>query len=514
MNTADILLRSNHVFSGLTDKASPGFVAITGNKILAVGNDDGKTYITEDTKIYNLEDQVICPGFSDVHCFFTGYLLTIYGKDLSFCNSEEEVLKQVHEYQNELVTGSTVICRNLKANFKGLTQEKLDIEFGSVPVILFYNDGECCYMNTAAHTTYNFTPETCWSESYWKLLKYILNDKDFSVPEFKKYIHMMNSRGITSTKEMGFDDYYGFTDVLADLENTDELSMRISFMSQPVGAPIDLTYGETMRQKFQGDFVRFSGYNQMTDGSISQLEGDMKEPYLCADTCCAKEIDWNTLKTDVLDADAKNFRFSLHAQGDAAIEKTIDIFSECKKDENGKLINRHAITDLECSDPVDLEKMATLGIVAEIYPQIMSIADRSGKTAMIHETIGVARGKHYWNRRKMQDAGVIISCGTDLPLLYDDIPESIYHSVYALFPEGGEPFNKENTLTVGELLKAWTSNGQYNLGRLHELGTLEAGKLADITILDSNVFELPSSSIREAKVSMTIVNGKIVYLKE
>ncbi|MDD3138868.1 MAG: amidohydrolase family protein [Lachnospiraceae bacterium] len=514
MNTADILLRSNHIFSGLTDSASPGFVAISGNKILAIGNDDGSSYISESTKVYNMNDQVICPGFSDVHCFFAGYLLTIYGKDLSFCNSSDEVLSQIHEYQSSLVYGSTIICRNLKSNFSSLTREKLDEEFGSVSVILFYNGGECCYMNSAAYVEYNFTPDTCWSESYWKLLKYILNDKEFSVPEFKKYIHMMNSRGVTSTKEMGFDDYYGFTDVLADLEKSNELTMRVHFMSQPVGAAMNLAYGEKMRQKFQGAFVRFSGYNQMTDGSISQLEGDMKEPYLCADTCCTKEIDWNTLRSDVLAADKRDFRFSLHAQGDAAIAKTVEIFSECKKDNNGKIINRHAITDLECSDPADLERMAELGIVAEIYPQIMSIADRVGKTEMIQEKIGDARGNFYWNRRKMQDSGVTISCGTDLPLLYDDIPESIYHSTYALFPEGGEPFNKANTLSVGELLKAWTSNGQYNLGRLDELGTLEEGKLADIAVLNADVFTVPAASIREVKVYMTIVDGKVVYTKD
>ena len=61
----------------------------------------------------------------------------------------------------------------------------------------------------------------------------------------------------------------------------------------------------------------------------------------------------------------------------------------------------------------------------------MSIADRAGKIAMIEEKIGMDRGRFYWNRRKMADSGVTISCGTDLPLLYDDIPESVYHTPWA-----------------------------------------------------------------------------------
>ena len=284
-------------------------------------------------------------------------------------------------------------------------------------------------------------------------------------------------------------------------------------MSQPVAFPMNLDYGSQMREKFQSDFVRFSGFNQMTDGSISQLEGDMKTPYLCAPTCCQKEIPWTTLEEDVLNADKHGFRFSLHAQGDAAIAKSIAIFNKCQKNQDGTLKHRHAITDLECSDVLDLAKMGELNIIGEIYPQIMSITNRQDKIAMIEEKIGMNRGKNYWNRRKMIDNGITLSCATDLPLLFDNIPESIYHSVGGFFPEGGEAFNKENTITTAELLTAWTYGGQYNLGQEKLLGTLEVGKLADITVLDQNVFTLAFDDIRNVKVSMTIVNGKIVYQK-
>ena len=66
-------------------------------------------------------------------------------------------------------------------------------------------------------------------------------------------------------------------------------------------------------------------------------------------------------------------------------QKVLDIYDSCQKDENGKLINRHSITDLEFSDPTDLERMGKLGVIAEIYPQIQSIANRKDKLAMIEE---------------------------------------------------------------------------------------------------------------------------------
>ena len=71
--------------------------------------------------------------------------------------------------------------------------------------------------------------------------------------------------------------------------------------------------------------------------------------------------------------------------------------------------------------------MGQLGVICEFYPQIQSIADRAGKVGMIEEKLGTERGAGYWNRRKMADSGVLLCCGTDLPLVIDDIPQSLYH---------------------------------------------------------------------------------------
>ena len=266
-----------------------------------------------------------------------------------------------------------------------------------------------------------------------------------------------------------------------------------------------------MKDSFHSDTLRFSGFNQMTDGSVSEYNAQLKKPYENDDSCCHMSIDWDKLKEDTLKADAQGFRFSLHAQGDGAISRVLDIYEECERDRDGKVKNRHAITDLEFSDPEDLERMGRLGVIAEIYPQIQSIADRKGKLAMIEEKIGTERGKYYWNRRKMADSGVTISCGTDLPLLIDDIPESIYHAVGGFFPEGGEPFNENNTLTISELLKAWSFGGAFNLSMENQIGTLQVGKKADLTVFGGDLFRTAMEDIRDIRVAMTIFDGKVVY---
>lgn len=510
---AEILLRSNSIFTASGLPPFSGYVAVAGGHILAVGPGQcPDSLIDNDTRLYDLGDRTVSPGFSDVHCFFTGYSVGFLGADLSKATSCGELLKSAVEYARTIPAGKPVLGHGWNAEvIHPHGTSELDEAFGARPTVLFAAGCETCWMNRAALDKYQFSPEACYPEAYFRLMPEFLSDRDFIVPEFRRYMAMMNSKGVTSVKEMGFDQFYGFTDVLAELEAAGELTLRVNFMSQPVGSGANLEYGKAMREKFQGDFVRFSGYNQMTDGSISQLCGDLKQPYLCADTTCAQNIDWEKLATETRAADAEGFRFSLHAQGDAAISKVLDIYETCLRDKNGRLVNRHSITDLEFSDPADLERMGKLGVIAEIYPQIQSIADRAGKLAMIEEKIGLDRGKYYWNRRKMVDSGVLLSCGTDLPLLIDDIPQSVYHAVGGCFPEGGEPFNLQNMITREELLTAWTRGGAYNLYREDELGTLEAGKKADIAVLSGDIFTVPLEQVRSLTVELTLVNGKVVH---
>lgn len=510
---ADILLQSNCIFTAAGEAPFAGYVAISDGRITAVGKGAAdSTLVGPKTKVYELGDRTVSPGFSDVHCFFTGYSVGFVGADLSACRTEQELVDAAVTYAATIPAEQSVLCHGWDSeNVPVSGTAALDTAFGDRPAILFAAGCETCWMNQAALSKYQFTPDTCWPESYVRLLPDILGNRDFIVPEFKKYMKMMNGRGVTSVKEMGFDQFYGFTDVLADLEAAGDLTLRVNFMSQPVAADASLEYGIAMREKFKGEFVRFSGYNQMTDGSISQLCGYLKKSYNCADTICAQDINWQKLGDEARAVDAEGFRFSLHAQGDGAIAKVLDIYETCRRDENGRMVNRHSITDLEFSDPADLERMGRMGVIAEIYPQIQSIADRKGKLAMISEKIGMDRGKYYWNRRKMADSGVLLSCGTDLPLLIDNIPESVYHAVGGYFPEGGEPFNKQNMLTVTELMTAWTRGGAYNLYAEEDLGTLEVGKKADIAVLSGNIFTTAVEDARELCVDLTLLGGKVVH---
>ncbi|MGI6069300.1 MAG: amidohydrolase [Blautia sp.] len=510
---ADFLLLSDNIFTGLLDKPMKGYVAIAGDRILKVGADeDYQALVGEQTKVLDVKDQLVTPGFIDVHTFFTGYAIFHIGMDMTGVRTKEECLKRLEAYAGEKRETETLFGHGWKPDelpADGIEQ-CLDEAYPDRSVILFAADRSTCLMNGQARKTYGFTPEECYPEAYHKIMREYLNDRAFIEPEFEAYMRLMNSRGVTTVKEMGFDDFYGFDDFLKEKESEGNMTLRTFFMSQPVGEGINIPHGIRMREKFTGDYVRFSGYNRMTDGTVASRRGDLLKPYEDTDFCCGQDIDYPLIEREVKEADANGFRYSLHAQGDGAVHKVAEIFDKCKK-ENGRLVNRHAVTDMEFSHPDDLEKMGEIGVTGEIYFQIMSLDPGDEVKKNILETIGAERGKYYWNRRKMLDAGMVLSGATDLPLMITDIPESIYHSCGGYFPEGGKPFNKQNTITISELLKAWTYGGAVNLGMEEKLGTLEEGKLADIAVLERNVFQVPMEEMRDVKVALTMTGGRIVY---
>ena len=273
---------------------------------------------------------------------------------------------------------------------------------------------------------------------------------------------------------------------------------------------MNLEYAKRMREKFKGDKIRFSGFNRMTDGTIADYKGELKKPYEKKDFVCSIDITWNEIEQDVLEADKEGFRWSLHAQGDGAVAKIAKIYDKCKK-VDGKLVNKQALTDMEFTSPEDLEKLGEIGANAELYFQIMSLDPGNVLKENIERTIGNERGKYYWNRRKMEDSGINLCGATDLPLLITSVPESIYYSCGGYMDGEEEPFQTENTLSAAEILKAWTLGGQKSLEMEDKLGTLEEGKIADIAIFDRDLTTENPKTVKDAKVILTILDGKIIY---
>ncbi len=339
-----------------------------------------------------------------------------------------------------------------------------------------------------------------------------LNDKEAVKQAFIDYMQMLNSHGVTAIKEMTFDDSCGLKEILEELEQEEKLTLRISFMSQPVKFPANIAYGVQMKEKYHSDFLSFSGFNQMTDGLIVEGEGDLLEPYEGTDSCCSKVIDYKELERQVLEADKNHLRFTLHSEGDAALHKILAIYDKCEKDAEGKLINRHGITDLELTTEKDRKHMAEIGAFAEVYLQMLMTDKAENWINDVTAKVG-SRFREYLNIRGLQEAGTRIASATDLPFMIPDVPQSIYHEVYANAAVGSGKVNPENSLTITEILKAWTAGAAFAMEQEEIRGTLETGKRADITVFDDNLFDTAEEKMLERNVVLTITDGKVVYRK-
>lgn len=516
-NYADIILESNAIFTSKIGEDEPfsGIVVIKDNKIIAVDQKQNITkWIGSKTKIYKLENKLICPGFVDNHVFFTGYVWSKAGVDLSNVHNSEEALLAIEEYAKNIPNSKTILghCLNMN-NWHEVEKGSavLDKVFKDRPVIAFSKDRSECWLNTIANQKYGIEHDKCYAEACFKLFQELLKEENI-VDEYNNFSKLLASRGVTSIKEIGFDDYYGFTDILEQMELKGELIHRINLVSQPVSNNANFEYGDTCSKRFQNSFIKFMGYNLMVDGEIASHEGELLKPYKdIPDSCGKYSPDYKTLEETVQAADKKGFRCALHAEGDAAVRKSIDIIERCRLI-NGKRDSRHAIIDLELVHPDDIVRMSNLGITAINYVQIMNCTSKYSDF-YAQDLIGDDRINNYWPYKRMIDKGVNICCGTDLPLDIPNIPLSVYFVTSRRFPDGNPltGFNKKQSMSKADILRAWTIGGQYANFSDDKLGTIEEGKLADITVLDNNIFDLSVDEIKDVKVCLTITDGKIVY---
>lgn len=511
MNEADIILKSTSIFSANASVPVNGFVAIKGNKILqAAAGNPAPGLIGDHTKIIYLGDKTICPGFGDAHTFFTGYIIDRLGTDLTEINTSRN-LKTIIEKESE-TDAEVIFGHNLKEKFLADDEIKTYINDLAKPAVLFTPGHGTFLMNEKA-SRYGISPNRTNSEALVNLMPVYLRDKGFVINELKSYMKMLNKRGVTSVKEMTFDHSYGLKEILKSLEDQKELTVRFSFMSQPVMEKTDVSYGVQMKKEYHSDFVTFSGFNQMTDGLIVCNEGDLLEPYEGTESCGIKKIDYEDLEKQVLEADKNGLRFTLHSEGDGAFHRILNIYEKCQRTADGKLVNRHGITDLELTTENDRKRMASMGVFGEAYAQMLMTDSAANWIGSVKEKVGTKRFKEYLNLRGLVDEGVTLSAATDLPFMIPDVSESIYYGCFNYAQDKNRKVNPQNALTIPEMLKAWTVNAQYAFCREGILGTLEAGKIADIAVFDKNIFQAAEEEILSTEVVMTIVDGKIVYEK-
>ncbi|AIQ75862.1 amidohydrolase [Paenibacillus odorifer] len=511
---ADRVLLSNAVFTGIEDGASPAFIALQGERIVAVGIPaEAEEWIGPATFVHHLKDAFIMPGIHDNHVFFTGYMSMHRGVDLTNVATIQEALELLKQEAEKIPSKQNVYAYGWSEECWGELpgQSLLDEAFTEWAVIAINLTKSYCWMNKFAQDKYQFLPDQCSAESRALLLHDMMQDQELVRQEFLDFARMLAKRGVTSIKDIGFDRHSGLLPVLEELEATGELPLRVHFALEPVLQPLDISTGLQYKERYQGEFLRFQGYKLMLDGVVADHTGDMLEPYAdMPGVTNLQSVDYEGLEEAFRAADSHGIKCCLTAEGDAAIRKAVDMIEDCNRNRGEQRI-RHSISDLEYPHPEDIQRMGENGIFAEVYAQIL-LLNSSYEDAYMAAVAGKENESRFYNYKSMLEANVPITIGTDLPLFLTSVPDSLYAASFRLFPDGSPPggWNSEQGMPASEVLKAWTINGARHCG-MESTGTLEVGKAADIAVFDRNLLDTAATEIRDARVILTITAGQITY---
>jgi hypothetical protein len=266
-----------------------------------------------------------------------------------------------------------------------------------------------------------------------------------------------------------------------------------------------------LRSEYTKGHVDAGTVKIMQDGVMENYTAAMLEPYLIPSKSRGiPMVDPEKLETAVTQLDAAGFQVHFHAIGDAAIRQSLDAVEAARK-ANGDLGRRHHISHLQLIDAADIPRFRELGVVANFQP-LWAYADEY-ITELTIPFLGPERSAHMYPIGSVQKSGATVAFGSDWSVSSPNPFEEMETAVTRLgaLGETTEPFLPEEAITLPEAIAAFTINAAYTNRLDKETGSIEAGKGADLVVLDRNLFEIPASEMSDVKALVTLFEGKPVH---
>lgn len=537
---ADYILKSSRIYKGTGTRQCEGIVAIQGQKIIFAGPaDKAERFMGPDTVVRDFGDQLILPGFHDAHMHM--YMSSLYASPLihvSFTDtSEEECVAGLAEHAERIPKDRWLISAGwyhpLWTNPVLPSKRSLDAVYPDRPVCMVSGDGHTMWFNSAALKRLDIDENTVAppggtidKDENGELTGIIhetaalsLTSRiyDFTEDEendaYRNFIRSMNQYGITSLCDLsmmaipGAD--YVRDDIYGRLLERDELNVRVHMyptMLAGLERPI------AMREACTNPLLTCSGVKHFFDGVSSCHTAYLKEPYADAyyeGDCGKLSVDPDLMHRLVLEAAENDFCMRVHTIGDQAIHLMLDYFEDARQRFGDKPYVQNTLEHLENLQYGDIARLAGDHVIASVQPPHLMI-DPNG----IERDLGQDRIQLMWPFRRMLDAGVTLAFGTDSPVVDVNPFNGIYNAVtrQSAFdgkPEGG--WIPMERVTAYEAVSAYTYGSACAANRSHEIGTLTAGKYADICVLDRDILECDPEEILKTQNVFTMVNGKVVF---
>jgi predicted amidohydrolase YtcJ len=550
---ADFVFRNGAVYTVTTEQPWAEAVAVTGDRIVFVGNDrDVRAYIGKSTRVIDLAHGMLLPGFVDSHAHISS-LATVFDPALTLRGQPPEVvLAALREYvashpDEKMVRGGDWILESFLP--AGPNKKMLDPILPDRPAVLMSIDGHHMWVNSKAlelaginKDTPDPEPGVSWFERIagtgeptgfvieGKAIAVVLNalaakgypyeTRERLAGGFEKGLPILAAAGITTVFDAATRDEGEFYKLLHDMERSGRLPVRVfgahALLSgfQANRDPVDEFLA--LRRTYHSDLLSVRMIKAFLDGSENNYTGYMLEPYADRPDTRGEPL-WRQQDLNQLlqKADAAGVDLHMHVVGDAAARMALDAIAFAEAT-NGPRDRRHTIAHTIFVHPDDIARFRRLGAIWQTTP---AWAQMTPRNIVVLRAMGEERfaGRIYRMRAAI-DQGVIVTFGSDLDTVN---PGSIYKPLdqmeiartrqalgkpdFAVMPE------ETQRVDVADLIRCYTINGAYMLRMENKIGSIRAGKQADLVVLAKNLFDISPYEIHQTPIVLTMMAGKITY---
>ena len=497
-------------------------IAIQNGKIITVGSNERiSKHISSKTQVINAKNKTVVPGFVDCHVHMTGFGQFLQTLDLRNASSVKEIQQKLRNYTEKKAKRKWILGgrwdheKFLEKRYP--ERWDLDAAVADKPVFLIRVCGHIGVVNSKALRLAGITKETTIEggkidldeatgepngiirenalELVWKVIpksgtKELENACVLACQRAVKTgitgVHWI----VNSAEEVR---------IIQRLYSEGRLSLRVY-----LGIPVDFL-DELIKlgllTGFGNDMVKIGFVKIFADGSLGARTAALNEPYSDKpDTRGMMRYTQRQLNRLVSKAHKAGLQLGVHAIGDRAVEAVLKAFSKALK-EFPRKNHRHRIEHCSVLNPKLIKRMKRLGVIALVQPHFIFsdfwVTDRLGK----------ARARWVYPFKTLIEEGLVCAAGSDCPVE----PISPLLGIWAAATRKNHP---EESLTVEEALRMYTVNAAYVSFDEKWKGTVEAGKLADLTILLDDPCAVSAEKIKDVSVEMVIVDGRVVYVKE
>ncbi len=541
---ADLILTGGTVWTGDQENPSAEAVAIQGNRIVAVGSQaEVARHQGPDTRVVELQGRFVSPGFIDNHTHFNSAGALLLGANLLDVADEESLRQRVGEAAQRLPSGAWMTGGDWGAyeawemgdagaqaqeEFEPFSPDRTMVDdiTPDHPVLLNRWDRSEYLANAlaleAAEADCSWDGVECLNgEPTGRLtpqaasqVRQVIPPKPFDqqLAEAREALADLAQFGVTTIHDNTPPDMFPVYQALLD---EGELTTRI--YARPTLDRHEYQAGLGLPRNFGTHWIRLGGFKGFVDGIMGNSTAMFYEPFEhtggFGQWRDMMEPEGN-MERLLISADREGYWPQVHAIGDRAID-TLLVMYERVEEVNGPRDDRRfrVIHAQHLRGPETAEKMAELGVIAEVQP-FHAIDDMR----WMEERIGSERIRWTYAFRTMDEAGVVLSFGSDWPgtnaSWYTANPlMGMYAAVTRQTPEG-EPeggWVPEERIDAETALRAYTVNNAWAEGMEDEKGRVAPGLLADVVVLDRNPLEVPPRELQHVGVEMTIVDGRVVH---